>query len=104
MVPARISSSLSSHTEISSSRSSSRRIRNRFARSACSRRGSTWSSSSAMRSLIRTRFSSVRSRRRSVSSFRWRYLLMPAASSKISRRSALRVERISSMRPWPMMA
>ena len=40
---------------------------------------------------------------RSASSFRWRNLEMPAASSKISRRSPLLAERISSILPWPMM-
>ena len=94
-----ILSRFSSQTEISSVRSSSRRIRYFFAFSACERSGPTCSSSSAILSLMRTRFSSVRSSLRSVSSLRWRNLEMPAASSKISRRSALLTDNISSILP-----
>ena len=52
---------------------------------------------------MRRRLSSVWASFRSVSSLRWRYLEMPAASSKISRRSALFRERISSILPWPIL-
>ena len=47
--------------------------------------------------------SSVVASFRSVSSFRWRYLEMPAASSKISRRSPDLALMISAILPCPIM-
>ena len=96
-------SNLSSQTATSTPCSSSLNSRYFFAFSDWTFKGSNCSSSSDTLSPMRIRLSSVCSSFRSVSSFRCRYLEIPAASSKISRRSALFRDRISSILPCPIL-
>ena len=80
---------------------SSRNFRYSRAVSDCSRSGSIRAFISPKMSSTRERFMRVFSMRRSASLRRARYFTMPAASSKIWRRSSLLEERISSTRPCP---
>ena len=50
----------------------------------------------------RSKLSSISASLRTASSRRYLYLLMPAADSKIDRRSSGLVDRISSILPWPI--
>ena len=111
-----VSSSLSSSDK--RARARSERIRKRFksksfssvdssrytrALRLCSSSGFRRFVSSSRISSTRSRFSSVRCNFLSASSLRALNLTMPAASSNTCRRSSLLRERISSMRPCPMI-
>ena len=96
-------SRVSIQAEISAVRSSSLRTRYFSATAACFLSGSSWSCSSSILSPTRVSVSSVAASFLSASSLRKRKREMPAASSKISRRSVLFAETISAMRPCPMM-